>query len=162
MMFHNELTRKMPCWNCAKYDPRNDKECPILNAFLDSMPTMMKEPGRSAISNLTFSCSELRYREVEERFINALKGTGLFRAALIYQEERFRLLFKPEAYDKDGKLVPEIRKVWDDFNLLGRIHQVIVIDHTDSERDFRKEQEREREPGLIIHTIVHDEDYRGI
>jgi hypothetical protein len=159
-MFNNELTRKFPCWDCVKYEHPNDKGCKILEALLEAMP-VMKEPAKEAICDMTFKCSELKYREVEEKFIQRLRQTGLFRAALIYQEERFRLLFRPEAYDKEGNLVPIITDIFKEFNWLGRVRQVTIIDHTDSERDFRKEEEREEEPGMIITKVIHDQSYRS-
>jgi len=152
-----------------------DDGCPILEKFMDSLPQELKDGTRKDITNLTFRCTKLKWREVEERFIKALKESGLFRAALIYQEERFRLLLKPEAYDEEGNLIPKIVDIFNEFNWLGRVRQVTIIDHTDSERDFRKEEMRENhpcifgtvslrlcpghEPGLIITKVIHDQSY---
>ena len=57
-MFKNEMTRKMPCWSCAKKDKEpNDDACPILQDFLSSLPTGLGRLSEQAISGLTFDCS---------------------------------------------------------------------------------------------------------
>ena len=54
-MFKNEMTEKMPCWKCKNFD---DGKCPILEAFLDSVPMGVIGAAGANISGITFDCRE--------------------------------------------------------------------------------------------------------
>jgi len=141
-MFMNEKTREFPCWECKKYEASipPHKNCPILMALLKNMPDLKE---LLSIKELTFKCDEIQWKKPAKALIEKLEETGMLRAALTYQEERVRLLFYINAYQEDGKLVQRLCDIWDDFDLLTRNPQVVVINHSDSVLAFREQLKNE-------------------
>jgi len=66
-MLKNDLTKEMPCWNCAKYKHPDESSCPILKTFTDLFVARAEKrinirAFMDSASEMTFKCSKFEER----------------------------------------------------------------------------------------------------